>query len=62
MFLSCHVVGIAPGEFWDMTMGETILILNSHRDKQPGDHAGNLTNGDVDYLRDWMARGYPAEG
>jgi hypothetical protein len=43
-------------------MGETVLLLNAHQEKQPGDYAGNLTHGDVEYLRDWMARGYPAEG
>lgn len=45
-----------------MTMAETLLLLDHHRKGQQGDYAGNLTHGDVEYLQDWMARGYPPEG
>jgi len=51
--------GIQPGEFWEMTFSEFWAEYEYHAPSSGGDvYAGNLTQGDVDELRDWMENGY----
>lgn len=46
--------GIAPSEFWAMTICEFLVLFEAKRPDQEGDYAGRLTRGDLDELREWM--------
>ena len=59
-------IGLAPSEFWNMTMPEFFLEIDIARaDAKGGDvgtngqrYAGGLKQSQVDYLREWMTNGY----
>lgn len=46
--------GIAPSEFWGMTIAEIAIYFEAKTPKQKGDYAGSLTRGSVDDLAEWM--------
>lgn len=46
--------GVAPSEFWAMTISEIAVYFEAKRPKEKGDYAGSLTRGDVDDLTEWM--------
>lgn len=46
--------GIAPSEFWGMTVGEIAVYFEAKRPQQKSDYAGSLTQGAVDELAEWM--------
>jgi len=46
--------GIAPSEFWGMTISEIAVYFEANRPKQKGDFAGSLNQGAVDELTEWM--------
>jgi hypothetical protein len=50
MFLSARKWGWSPSEFWDATMSEWFLEFEMQRGPIEGDHAGGLTNGEVERL------------
>lgn len=47
-------LGLPPSEFWNMTVAEFMVLFQHHVDNAPGNHAGKLTNRDVDELSAWM--------
>jgi len=50
MFLACVNLGVQPSEFWNMTLGETFLLIDAHRPRMEGDYAGKLRKSDVDEI------------
>lgn len=48
--MAANKMGLAPSEFWDMTMPELLLLHEEKRDAQPGDYAGGLRRADVERL------------
>lgn len=54
MYLHARAWDIQPSEFWEMTLPEWFAEYDFHAGKKPGDFAGNLTQGDVDDIEDWL--------
>lgn len=50
MYLIARDWGLAPSEFWDMTISEWFAEFEHRRPRQDGEYAGNLRQGDVDRL------------
>jgi hypothetical protein len=46
--------GIAPSEFWRMTLSEVLALYQAKRPRMKNGYAGTLTQGDVDDLAEWM--------
>jgi hypothetical protein len=46
--------GLAPSEFWKMTVAEIAVFFEAKRPKETGDYAGSLNQGSVDDLSEWM--------
>lgn len=59
MYLLARSWGIQPSEFWAMTMSEFWVEYQYNEPKSVENaYAGNLTQGQVDELREWMESGY----
>jgi len=52
MFLEAINWGIAPGEFWDMTLGEWWAIYDMHESRAPYG-ATKMTRDEIDDLLEW---------
>ena len=57
LYLHANSWGIAPSEFWQMTMPEWFALHEFNRQHQPGDYAGKLTKADVDDLWEFALDG-----
>jgi len=51
MLTFCVGLGIAPTEFWDMTLPEFLTIFEAFRPAGGDAYAGSLTRADIDELR-----------
>lgn len=52
VYLTGRSWDLTPDQIWDMTLGEWFLEYEWRRPRDEGDFAGNLTQGDVDRLRE----------
>lgn len=51
MYVAARNLGIAPSEFWEMTLGELMLEVEARAAHDPARHfAGGLTAGDIEDL------------
>lgn len=53
MYLTARGWGLAPSEFWAMTLAEFMVEADARAPFDPSrDYAGSLTQADVDFLKE----------